>query len=439
MLELSIGLLGAGIFSLALAEMIVADAKFIRNVSVLNPVTAAIAMIILGFVDFSRAGYNTLQGTSLSLGGYTISDDGASSRATIVYAIASLAMLTGIYLPRLVSRSVPRWIQESKASGRSRFPAIELACFAIMCAVAASIWMYLRQDPQNQESIFAVSTFRRFWARDNPFLAVASALFVPAYAVLMSRVRPLSTTAASATIISSLLVLLLLGRGSLLLVIVIALLCLGKEFKLRFIYIVIGAIAFLFLFDQLRVYQREWAPTADVVSESYDGFIARLFDSPEIALAEPLIILAEQPNIRRGPFDTLLSGLLLPIPRAIYPEKPLPPSTFFTMNIDNFRWVSSGSELTVTMLGDLFMSFGYFTPVLSLIMGLGISLYSLRWTRIFPASYSVAMLAYGIIVVVGAFRGDLFLVFFNVWQCLIVFALLWSIQLVVRASGIRIV
>lgn len=105
---------------------------------------------------------------------------------------------------------------------------------------------------------------------------------------------------------------------------------------------------------------------------SYDTYMtfARLYDGVGFAWFIKYYDLNEH-DLEYG--ITYLSILTIPIPRIIFPEKPI-----YTMPLNNYfpEYISQGSSMPTTLIGEAYVNFYYFgIPIIGILFGLILRLY----------------------------------------------------------------
>src|SRR5690606_9063946 len=91
----------------------------------------------------------------------------------------------------------------------------------------------------------------------------------------------------------------------------------------------------------------------------HGGFGELFFNSSEVAMAETITVIANDPaTFSRPPFEGFLGLLMFPLPRSIFQFKPFSSPAHFTEALSPARWLTTQTEILTTGYGDLIMQFG---------------------------------------------------------------------------------
>jgi oligosaccharide repeat unit polymerase len=88
------------------------------------------------------------------------------------------------------------------------------------------------------------------------------------------------------------------------------------------------------------------------------GIFDFLLNSETFAAWKSLAAVIELDFRMPYPGYSLFSAVFYPLPRAIVPFKPDPPSSLFTMQISPTRFANTNSEITISGMGDMIANFG---------------------------------------------------------------------------------
>lgn len=102
-----------------------------------------------------------------------------------------------------------------------------------------------------------------------------------------------------------------------------------------------------------------------------EGVFAVFFRTAEISMADVLVVLCNYSHhISRYPFESFLSAIMYPLPRALFEWKPISADGVVTSEFSPLRWELTKSEIVITGFGDFFIQFGWlFSIFLCFVIG----------------------------------------------------------------------
>lgn len=195
--------------------------------------------------------------------------------------------------------------------------------------------------------------------------------------------------------------------------------------------IVIGVIALFIILMAYHLYKQEYLVLGRVVSVSggtqfwssfYDFLNSQIFGN-FMQLQTMSVLLEGMPNPLEYQYGyTYVAGILLLVPRSIYPDKPLPSTGIFTEAFWPTAWRELGTTLPPGVFGEAYMNFGVFGAVAAgLIAGYVLGRCHVRYKQN-PGS-DMALIYHAIMIasILHFFRGELasvaYLVFSIVLPC----------------------
>ena len=287
----------------------------------------------------------------------------------------------------------------------------------------------------SQGSIFyARATAQTFYA-EHPELWIPVLCLIPALAVLLTYEGKLTVFGMLATV-GSLAILLLTGsRNQLVFVVLLSLLLVHRHtLRLRAWLIVPATVGLLIAATLVQYVQRVGLNDVTLQEFLYKDdapIILSLFRTPDLSVAEVISMAVENPGIPMPPFGGFVGAATFPIPRALLPWKPEQPTALFTAAVDPMRWRMTGSGLTVSGYGELFLEFGDFAPVVALILGLAWGRLLRRCGERFSSGLAPLGAAYASWWAFTFLRGDAYILGFSFWPLMIVLMAFWFVKLFV--------
>lgn len=312
-------------------------------------------------------------------------------------------------------------------------PELSAARICMLLCIAGTIfgaWQLILVSVQAGSFTYIAGVRQRFFAA-NPLLLIIVSTIAPAYILFGSR----STIRAAAISIIPLIPFLMLvgGRSKLLYPIVALGYWICRRVRLSAALIYAGA-PMLFLALSLYTFVVRQNGSLDDYPrylQTSGGITGSLFEEASISMAEIISINVADPAIKRYPWDSVLGGAMLPIPRSIVPFKPLGASTQFTQAVDPERWALVKSEWTITGFVNLLYDFGTFGAFLICF------LLSAFWARTLQyasrSRFGTGLVGPACCLVAYQFiRGDLYIVSQFLWPLLFVMSIYWALLRLIR-------
>ncbi len=135
--------------------------------------------------------------------------------------------------------------------------------------------------------------------------------------------------------------------------------------RIRTLVAVVGALAMFALMTFYEVVTREYLAVGEFVTvdtSSADSMVDRVgnaFDQNFMQL-QTLTILVDRMPQHLAPQNggTYAALIAAPIPRALWPEKPLPSTGVFTLAFWPERWLENGTTMPPGLIGEMYLNFG---------------------------------------------------------------------------------
>ena len=388
---------------------------------------------ILGFlffivdIDFQSLFQLVQDGDKVYFAGTMISSVDTVSKGFIFYLLCQSFITAGVVTVAMVS---------SKTFSREYFVlpgeiTASRICMAL-CVVGTvfGAWALIEVSLSRGSFTYIAGVRTRFFAA-NPLLLIIVSTIAPSYILFGSRS---GLRAAAFCLIPLLPFLALVGGRSKLLYPLIAFaywICLRVRWSALLIYI--GApilLLALSLFTFVSLQGGDLLSFPKFLQES-GGLTGSLFDEASISMAEVISINVARPIVHRQPWESLVGGVMLPIPRSAVPFKPEGASTQFTEMADPERWEAVKSEWTVT--GFINLLFDFRTPgALGMCAVLG-ALWAWMLQLAFRSRVGTRLVGPICCLVAYQFiRGDLYIVAQFLWPVLVVLVVYWVLALVLR-------
>lgn len=280
--------------------------------------------------------------------------------------------------------------------------------------------------------LYSGGTTRQVFFSENKFFHISFSMLPIGFAIYCRDKDPFEAQCLFLFFLCLLIVLATNSRGNLIfLFLIYGYLINFKRFRIRawWIGIAIPAVGGLLLWS--RYYFREsWR--YDSMNDFIDdkgGVYAVFFQTAEISMADVItVILRWGDEVNRYPFESFVGALMYPLPRSIFPFKPIGSGGELTSVFSPLRWEYTKSEIVTTGFGDLYLQFGYFG---SLIVLFFISYFWIRVLKKVVISYPndsiffVPLLIWWMYVFL---RSGLFNLGASIWSALLVVFLLLLIR-----------
>lgn len=337
----------------------------------------AIAMLNFWSVHDALAG-----GDTTHMGGTSISTMEDFNAGFVFFLLYTTAMVLGVFLgmPRRPTTHVEIVEEHSQTA----------ATYVFIVALGGALFVLYQvaHFSLSMGSLGYVAQTRTIFFRQHQLYSLMWAALSPSFLLLGSR-RPLNRWTLIAGLVSIGVVMLFGERA------VIIYLLMGLAFwvsqrrnwiSVPLVYGTFPAIAVLLLFYRyfLRVGGSFTSFSQYLVTQG--GFMSAAFGGSDITTAQSNIAFVAGEGIHRGPLDSLIAGLMAPLPRAFFHFKPYGASTQFTLERDTANWFHYTRELVIGGASDMYAGFGYFGAIL--ILGL-VGFVWARWlTRCRNAAFS---------------------------------------------------
>jgi hypothetical protein len=308
---------------------------------------------------------------------------------------------------------VPTPIDFSSGPDAAAQKSAAIVTLIMCCATVVNLPVYLSYNLT--EAVYVV------YAREHTFATLLTWLVPPTVAVFVAYHRAALGIAISLAAASFLYVAADV-RGFVLLVISVPVIRYATYkrisplwFTVFFPVLGVFLAVFRYLFREIG----KFASYADFINHE-GGYIRMFFGGEEgVSFAKVFTMMYNfTPPVPTGMFDSFIALLALPMPRFLYPDKPLGPSAIFTQYVSPSRWETTQSESLITGYGDMYWHFGF-----AAVLVLFAIAYVWLWLCIRVINTSrQSMVMYIPLLNFGMFdfvRGDVFNVGLVLWPALI--------------------
>ena len=269
-------------------------------------------------------------------------------------------------------------------------------------------------------------------SRGSMLVTAASFLQPFSLSLLMSNLRrPESLWGISAT---ALIILSMSLLGNARILILVCCLCFATAVplarRLPAWILLVASLPSLLLLSFLRYANREsgFSSFGEFISAG-GGLLNLFFGSEEISFAKSFTTVIEVGRYLPISFgSSIIAGLLYPVPRAIFPEKPYGASGIFTAFLSPDRWAQTKSESLVTGYGDLYLQFGAVGSIVAVFMISYILASVSIWIISRTATEQVLLLHFVIWSWYSFFRGDVFNTALILYPGLVIFSVFYIIR-----------
>ena len=327
--------------------------------------------IVITILDFLFAYETTRSGESIRLSVYSESSPIIVQQGFLFFVLCCIGIFVGIALSIRNTNPVKSSIRDNSADKSAT-----QVLFLIAAALAAVTVALVVEAALSRGSIAYVAATRGVFFRDNPILYVFYSMLVPAFFIFGSRNNH-PITVIWAFFLCVLLLLPMGSRGNLaiLLVGVMFWVCRRVAIPVAALYIAAPLVAIGLTFYRWAARDSTVYGTFQQFLDAHGGLGGALFGTPEVSMAEAITINLAQPVLHRAPWDSIIGMILIPVPRAIAPFKPVGASTEFTQGANLSRWMLVKSDWTITGFANLLVEFSYIGAILV------IGLLSYWWSR----------------------------------------------------------
>lgn len=202
---------------------------------------------------------------------------------------------------------------------------------------------------------------RQLFFTDYTWIYVVLSTLTPTLAIYFasrSGVTPLSIVLLAGAAVFSLFTgsrnqILLLG-----LMFAISLAYDGRKFDVKLLIPAIPCIAVFALVSRYVFRERGRFPSLSEFVEAKGGPLRVYFDTVEISGAQALTIICDDDSLKQYPFEGFFGALAYPVPRKLFPGKPVSASAYFSEIVAPRKWDNGKSEILTTGFGDYQMQFG---------------------------------------------------------------------------------
>lgn len=274
----------------------------------------------------------------------------------------------------------------------------------------------------------------------NPILASMFWVVVMSAAICITVERASFMKIAFVTLLAGSIVLSSGARGQLV-VLALAFFYALSLHRIKFsrILALFSLIPFAILMSVLRIASRGGVSFNGNIAEyilNRGGILSFLFETDEVSYVEIFsqFVMNDQIPIFRFPFQGLLGVFAVPLPRELFPWKPTPLSTDFTIYWSPAIFANSRSELVVGGFSEAVLEFGVaFAPVIFVLVGYTTVRVFLRSTS---GEHSTATWAFfASTAVLFLLRNEFFIMGITAWPALIAVALVLFMSLALRLFG----
>lgn len=400
---------------------------------IFNPVFILAILIALYTVDFLLLYKDLAEGKAVVLRDMQVTSSHQIDAAFSVFSSCILALTIAIGLRLLVSENSTLKRKLISTSTTTFGMHTAAASFLIISYSLPVVLLALMDAP----SLASITSMRQIYFEDNGYQYFLLSLNLPAAVFLMASNRPLRASRLI-LIVAHVITLLFVGGRGFIFYLVFAYFgnraLHGRRLGAQYVAIVIFPA--FYVLGVARYFLRDYVlgiPIRDFLSQS-GGYIVTAFSGIEISLSHALTVIVSSPaNYRLEPFESFLAAAIYPVPRALFPAKPLGASTLFSQVTHPEHWAQYRSETLVSGIGDLFMMFGHFAPVFLFLGGLLLASILLRLRSTAYSTQLVTVTYLGILVVVF-FRGDLYNTGHYLWALLVYYLGAKMISLVLKAT-----
>lgn len=418
----------AGIGILALLWRLSAEQISILKGSAMSPVSALLCLILIALIDFSLALIDSDRIVYLRGAVIPISNEFA------VGAFAFWVIIAMLCIGVLVTGTIAiKYNCSGSRLNKIRAHAREI-CFWPILALAIIVSLHIINTGSAQNNLFYVSMLRGQYYRDYPLSWLTLSLMVPAFLFWSERYPLKSPILSGITLIVGTIILLGSTRSQLVILAVwFSLRLIRSGIRIKFIYILPIVVIIPLAASYLQYLQRDstqFRSYAEML-DARGGIFGQVFGTADVAFAEA-ISLVEYYQITQPPFNSFWAAVTLPIPREIFPDKPIPPSTLFTMTVDPTSWENSQSELVMSGITNLYVEFGWYSIGVAFVLGSIWSLAVRRASHVIITTGNVMPCVYTIWIAFAFLRNDLFNISFVLWPLAIYSTIFWAVTSILK-------
>lgn len=344
---------------------------------------------------------------------------------TMLAGATLLGFLTAHYSSRVSRKDAPSPTPTDGAQRQIMMTnSAWLHFFAVMAAAAALISLLNAID----QILAGRLTFQVF-ARANPAFFLALNALLPSLSIFLS-LRRLRSLRVLVVILLSIMPLLFVGVRSFVVVAIlmvsVSMVNAGRRLSVAlYVLLLPGLSVFASISAYFLRFGWKYSSYADFVTDS-GGYLNLFFGSEELGLAKSFSALVMSlDRLDWGPFGSLAGMALFPLPRNIFPFKPVGASAYVTEQLSPLRWLLTKSESTITSYGDLLLSFGGSGAAIVIALLAFLWLRGCIWAIHARSPWNGIWLPFLIWWMFVFVRGDLYNVSAVAWPFLVVVGIYW--------------
>lgn len=379
---------------------------------------SAVFFILIAFQFLLAAQYNWFV-----LGEKTFpctAGDLTTLQAALLLAFVAYWMTTALLTKLLPS---PR---RAQAPGHTDARAAYVLYAVILCPIAVFIGLNVLEMglfeflliqgarvPKNDTTFFAVNAV--------PFLFVACILIVAHGQSLRLKIALIAIYSFTAVFTG--------GRGAILVGFNLALFALalhGRWLSWRTV-LVMWALPLALAVQAFTLVIR-YAGTAPIAQQ--DIWFSTVLESESYAIWKSIYAVQWMDFSLPAPLYSLFSALFFVVPRAMLPDKPIPPSSLFTMEVAPQRFENVGGEITISGFGAAFAEMGLVSG--AIVFGVVLAALCVWQARLRLADPSSPFAVVLFVTLFAFWRADLFTASRPVWTFVLVMVAFWFIRGIAR-------
>lgn len=363
---MSLGLIAVAIAFTLAAGFLLSNTKAsgLYRGSALHPVFLASVFCLVYLFDFTYqaiVGVTALRGITINLSDFQI------SQVVGVHLWLFVGLMSGAAIAFNTRWTIRRVTLPGNLATASLLSFL-MVTFATMAAYVSSHGLSFGLDE--------IGANKSLNAESNPILASMFWIVVMAAAISITVERVSPARIIFVTVVAGLAVMSSGARSQLVVLLLAVLYAFSLHgLKIGRLLALASLVPFAFAMSILRILSRGGALFyGDIWTylTVRGGIVSFLFETDEISNAEIFsqFVLNDNLPLDRFPFQGLLGVLFVPLPRAIFPWKPTPLSTDFTIYWSPVIFENSRSELVVGAFSEAVLEFGIvFAPLMLALVG----------------------------------------------------------------------